>query len=263
LADKRLQDKVSAERFANGVMMSVCAPQLGLRSKPAEDACFISQALFGDLVRVFQVADGWAWGQMEKDDYVGYMPVSGLSEENHHATHRVHVPATYIYPKADLKSQPAIRIFMNSMLAVETKENGWAGLATGGFVYLKHIRPKDQFYDDPVSVAEEFLHAPYLWGGSSVDGLDCSALVQQAYHACGKSCPRDTDMIEAEIGETGSNSLKRGDLVFWDGHIGMMVDEKKLIHANGFHMAVIVEEFSQAEQRISREYGSTPRIKRP
>ncbi len=262
LADIRLADKVHAEKFVEGDITCVIEPRVALRSKPDLTAGFISEALLGDKVRVFEVSDGWAWGQMEKDNYVGYMPLDTLSGIHLPTTHRVCVPATFIYPKADLKSQPATRIFLNSLLTIASVSDEWAALAGGGFVFYDHMCAIDVFESDPVAVAEKFINVPYLWGGSTQDGLDCSALVQQAYHACGLECPRDSDMIEQSIGESGHNSMQRGDLVFWDGHIGMIIDDHRMIHANGHHMAVAVEDFADAKARISAVFGSEARFKR-
>lgn len=262
LADIRLTGKVESQNFVEGNVATIIEPRVALRSKPEFTAGYISEALLGDRVRVFDVKDGWAWGQMEKDSYVGYLALETLSGISMPPSHRVCVPATFIYPKADLKSQPATRIFLNSLLSLDTVSGDWAALAGGGFVFHSHICPVDEFASDPVAIAEQFINVPYLWGGSTQDGLDCSALVQQAYHACGLECPRDSDMIEETIGEDGHNSLQRGDLVFWDGHIGMIIDEHRMIHANGYHMAVAVEGFAEAEARISKTFGSTARFKR-
>jgi len=262
LADIRLTGMVEAQNFVDGDITSIIEPRVALRSTPDFTAGFTSEALLGDRVRVFEVKDGWAWGQMEKDSYVGYLPLETLSGVYMVPTHRVCVPATFIYPKADLKSQPATRIFLNSRLTVDEISGDWAGLAGGGFVFQSHICDKDEFALDPVAVAEQFINVPYLWGGSTQDGLDCSALVQQSYHACGLECPRDSDMMEQVIGETGHNSRQRGDLVFWDGHIGIMLDEQAMIHANGHHMAVAIENFAEVEARISETFGSKARFKR-
>lgn len=263
LANAKLEGQVGAERFAHGKIMSIVVPVAGMYATPNTTASLINQAILGDQVNVFEIKDGWAWGQLEKDEYVGYLPEKNLVDGGFDATHRVSVPASFFYPEPDIKSQPATRVFMNSQIEIVGVERDWAKTKDGKFIFAKHICSVDQFGADPVSEAEKFLNAPYLWGGSTLDGLDCSALVQQAYHACGKPCPRDTDMIETDIGSQGHNSFARGDLVFWDGHIGMMVDEKRMIHANGHHMAVVIEDFTEAEQRINKEYGSTARIKRP
>ena len=261
-ADERLSGKVDATTFITGNVATIAVPQATLRARPDNNASIATQALFGDRVTVFERKGDWAWVQMEKDSYVGYLQSATLGDEMREPTHRVCVPATFIYPQANMKTQPATRIFLNSLLMITDISGDWAALANGGYVYLPHIRPVDEFALDPVSIAEQFVNAPYLWGGCTQGGLDCSALVQQAYHACGLECPRDSDMIEETVGEKGSNSLRRGDLVFWDGHVGVMVDGQKIIHANAYHMAVAIEDFAKAEARIGREYGSSARFKR-
>ena len=262
LADHRLEGKVDAESFVEADMAMITVPQASLRARPDDSASITTQALLGDHVKVFERKDGWAWVQMEKDSYVGYLPLNELKNQANEPTHRVCVPATFIYPQANMKTQPAIRIFLNSLLEITDITDNWAAIKGGGYVYQPHIKPVGEFASDPVAVAEQFVNAPYLWGGCTLDGLDCSALVQQAYHASGLECPRDSDMLEETIGEKGNNSLQRGDLVFWDGHVGVMVDEHQMLHANGYHMAVTIEDFAKAEERIGREYGSSARFKR-
>lgn len=262
LADTRLKGQVEADRFVDGEWATVIEPRVALRARPDEAAGFTTEALLGDRIRVFERKGKWAWGQMEKDAYVGYFSTAALTGEMASPTHQVCVPATFIYPQADLKSQPAIRIFLNSLLVIDHVEGDWAALSDGGYVYDAHIAPTDRPQGDPVAVAEQFVGVPYLWGGNTQDGLDCSGLVQQAYHAAGRECPRDSDMIERTVGDAGKNSMQRGDLVFWDGHIGMMLDEYRMIHANGHHMAVAIEDFAQAQERISKTFGSTARFKR-
>jgi len=268
LADIALRGQVDAVKFVDGIKMSVCVPALALRAEPDVSFGFLTQSLLGDEVEVFEQKDGWAWVKMLKDGYVGYVDLSGLTEQYSAPTHQIKAPSTFIYPKPDLKSQPALRVFLNSYLTIVSSQGDWSELAQGGFIYTTHIAPLatvnlNNVESDPVAIAEKFINVPYLWGGNTSNGLDCSALVQQAYHACGLDCPRDSDMIESEIGEQGHNSLRRGDLVFWDGHIGMMTDAQNLIHANGHHMAVVVEDFKTAEQRINKTYGSRARFKRP
>lgn len=263
LADSRLRGTVSAARYADGEPMTVQSPRAGLHGRADETSMMIAEALLGDLVSVFESANGWSWAQLQKDNYVGYIKSDNLRPCWQQATHKLSVVASFIYPEPDLKSVPATRIFLNSQLCVKQVSQGWAELEQGGFVYEPHVCQIDEFATDPVAIAEKFINVPYLWGGATQDGLDCSALVQQAYHACGLVCPRDSDMIEAEIGDPNPNSLQRGDLVFWDGHIGMMQDETSMIHANGYHMAVESEEFAKAQARINRQYGSTARVRRP
>jgi cell wall-associated NlpC family hydrolase len=159
-----------------------------------------------------------------------------------------------IYSKPDLKTQPAILIPMNAKLAVIAEHGQYSELATGGFVFTKHISA-NVAQSDYVAIAEKFLNVTYLWGGKTQSGLDCSGLVQTALHACGISCPRDADMQEKELGTAlqinDLDGLKRGDLVFWEGHVGMMYDESNLIHANGFHMQTVIEPLKLAATRIA------------
>ena len=268
LADIRLVGKVEAKTFVEPQIMQVSSPLAALRSRPDLSASFTTQAVMGDRVRVFEQTGNWSWGQLEKDDYVGYFEAADLDNPGAQPTHRVGVPATFVYPAPDLKSQRATRIFLNSSLVIKTIDGDWGELEQGGFVWSGHLLEKDGFAKDgfakdPVAIAEQFVGVPYLWGGNSADGLDCSGLVQEAYRACNLQCPRDTDMIEQQVGTPGSNSRQRGDLVFWDGHIGMMLDGENMIHANGHHMAVAIENLEQAADRIAKAYGSQYRIKRP
>lgn len=263
LADIALRHKVAASHYVTGEPMRVISPRAGLHAKPDETSMMLTESLLGDHLTVFENQDGWAWAQMQKDNYVGYIKSNLLVPGWRQATHKVRAAATFIYPQADLKSLPVTRIFLNSSLLVDKINGKWAQLADGGFVYAPHICPQGEFAADPVAVAEKFIHVPYLWGGATQDGLDCSALVQQAWHASGLACPRDSDMIEAFVGDVCPNSLKRGDLVFWDGHVGIMQNETNMIHANGHHMAVACEPFEQARDRINAEYGSIARARRP
>ncbi|HHI81884.1 MAG TPA: peptidoglycan endopeptidase [Rhizobiales bacterium] len=266
LADRRLEGRVEAARFVDGAPAMVMAPRAGLRSRPDAGMGYCSEALFGDVVDVFETRDQWAWVQMQKDGYVGYMRANVLAREFAAPTHRICVTSTLVFREPDLKSQPARPLYLNSRVRVSERTGDWTGLATGGFVYAAHLSDCKTFSHDPVNVALDFTGTPYLWGGSSAAGLDCSGLVQQAFHACGQPAPRDSDMLEKQLGRaieiTGDNPARRGDLVFWDGHAGMMCDAENLLHANGFHMAVRVENFAKARERIAKAYGSQPRFRR-
>ena len=254
LADARLQGQVEADRFVSGTAMQFVAPCTPVHRAPQPDAMQLTQALMGETALVYDNADGWAWVQLDHDQYVGYVPSESLSATVLQTTHRVSVAATLIYPKPDLKTQPAILIPMNAKLAVIAEHGQYSELATGGFVFTKHISA-DAAQSDYVAIAEKFLNVTYLWGGKTQSGLDCSGLVQTALHACGISCPRDADMQEKELGTAlqinDLDGLKRGDLVFWEGHVGMMYDESNLIHANGFHMQTVIEPLKLAATRIA------------
>ncbi len=254
LADTRLHGQVEADRFVAGTAAQFVAPCTPVYRAPQRDSMQLTQALMGETTLVFENVNGWAWVQLDHDRYVGYVRAESLSTTVHAATHGVCVVSTLIYPKPDLKTQPAILIPMNAKLSVIGEYGQYSELATGGFVFTKHIST-DVAKSDFVKIAENFLNVTYLWGGKTQSGLDCSGLVQTALHACGVSCPRDADMQEKELGTSlhinDLDGLKRGDLVFWAGHVGIMYDESNLIHANGFHMQTVIEPLKLAATRIA------------
>jgi cell wall-associated NlpC family hydrolase len=166
--------------------------------------------------------------------------------------HRVAVPRTWVYPAPDIKTPPVLALPMNSQLAVAGSEGRFAAFDRG-FIVADHLRPLTEPEADFVAVAERFLGAPYLWGGKTWSGLDCSGLVQVALEAAGHAAPRDTDLQQAALGEAVPDSdLQRGDLVFWRGHVGVMLDAETLLHANAHHMQVAREPLAAARARIAR-----------
>jgi cell wall-associated NlpC family hydrolase len=215
---------------------------------------------------VFDEREGWAWVQLDADGYVGYVSADALVYNVVAVTHRVAVPATFIYPQPGLKSQPAEALTLNAGVSVAGQDGDYARVAGGRFVFRGHLRALADHESDFVAVAGRFLHVPYYWGGKSVRGLDCSGLVQLALEACGRACPRDSDMQEAELGEAvpaaDLGRLQRGDLVFWDGHVGIMTDGVTLLHANGFHMMVVEEPLAAAAARIAGQGKSITAIRR-
>lgn len=266
LADVALEGSVTAERFVIPQIRQIADPLVSVRNAPRPESMQTTQALMGETVKLFHEQDGWAWIQLMRDSYVGYVRSSTLREERATPTHRVAVPSTLIYPEPSLKSQPAIPVTLNAQVSV-TGENGvFSSLADGRFIFSGHLRPAGQVESDFVATAEMYQHVPYYWGGKSAHGLDCSGLVQLALEASGRQAPRDSDMQEMLLGEwlerDGVESLQRGDLVFWKGHVGIMTDASTLLHANGFHMMVVSEPLSQAKERIATSYGAITSIKR-
>lgn len=247
LADMRLQGLVGSKVFREGVEMQMLAPLATLHRAPAYDAPQDTQILFGEPVRVFDVSEGWAWVQLQRDRYVGYVRHEMLNAKVHVATHKVTVPSTMIYTKPSIKTQPAQFLPLNAELTIAALQDDFIELATGGFVFAKHLQQKPT---DFVSVAEQFLHTPYYWGGKSYHGMDCSGLVQTSLHACGVQCPRDTDMQEKNLGtKIARENLQRGDLVFWSGHVGIMQNATTLLHASGHQMVVVSEPLARVETR--------------
>ena len=265
LADRRLKSLVDAGRFTDGRLMQVREPLAGLHREPRFDARQVTQALMGETLRVFDVEEGWAWTQLETDNYVGYIAVHALSSDVIEPTHRIAVPSTWAYPEPDLKSQPAVQVTMNAAVTVTGHEDKFSRLADSRFVFTAHLKPAGEFESDFVSLAEKFLHVPYYWGGKSIRGLDCSGLVQLALQACGLTCGRDSDMQEREIGSPlriDFDDLRRGDLVFWSGHVGIMLDTATLLHANGHHLLTVAEPLREAVQRIAGATGEITSIRR-
>ena len=253
LAASSLRDRVDAPRYTQGEQRQVAQAVLPLRKEPRFDARLESEVLLGELVTVFDEGEGWAWVQLARDNHVGYMPSDGLSRIIVEPTHRIAALRTYVFPAPDVKSPPLALLSLNAKIASERSEGKFL-VVDGAYVYAAHTRALGEHVADPVEIALGFLYAPYLWGGRTSVGLDCSGLVQLACEAAGIACPRDADMQAEELGlplDLSSEKLSRGDLVFWDGHVGMMTSPDRLLHANAFHMAVVEEPFVEAKDRIA------------
>jgi len=268
LAAESLRGLVSAERYAKGELRQVCVPSLPLRREPRFDSRLETEALLGELVTLYDEREGWAWVQINRDGYVGYMANDGLTANIVSPTHRITALRTYVYPEPDAKAPPLCLLSMNALIAVAIAGEKFFELAGGGFVFAGHAAPVGRFSRDFVAVAEAFVGTPYLWGGRTSIGLDCSGLVQLALEAAGHAAPRDADMQEAELGHLvrKRTPLRRGDLVFWEGHVGIMASATDLLHANAFHMAVEREPFARASRRIKDagyEVTSVRRLPRP
>lgn len=266
IADARLGPAAGARRPVEGELRVVAAPVLSLHREPRFDARIDTQALLGERVRVFDTHEGWAWLQLESDGYVGYAAQDDLALPSAVPTHRVAVPSTFMFPAPDIKAQPVVTVTLNAEVAVLREDEGFAHLANGRFVIARHLKPVGAREADFVAVAEAYRHVPYLWGGKSVLGLDCSGLVQLSLQAAGLICPRDSDMQESALGTAlpidDLTGLRRGDLIFWDGHVGIMADARLLLHANGHFMQVTLEPLADAVERIASRYGRITAIKR-
>ena len=258
LADETLRGEVDAPAYSTGRPACVAAPSVPVRSAPRPGASLDTELLFGERVTVFDQRDGWAWIKSETDDYVGYVPNAGLQEASgaERPTHRVAALRTFLFSRPDLKVPPEAALHHGSLLTVAGVAGDYLELASGGFVYAAHTRPLAEPDRSPVETARLYMDAPYLWGGRSSLGLDCSALVQLAWQACGVPCPRDSDVqfraFGTDLNYTGPETkLRHGDLVFWKGHVGIFLDGGSLLHANASDMCVAVRPFAETVDRIA------------
>lgn len=263
LADEKLRERVAAKSFVTPKLMHITAPVAPILKAPQPDAVQTTQALLGEDCWVFDSSAGFSWVQLKNDGYVGYVEQRFLAAGPSAPTHRVNVASTLAFPKPDLRSGPAQQLPLNAAVTVVATSGAFSELANGTFVFSIHLAPHDSLKDDFVAVAEMFLHTPYLWGGKSVHGIDCSGVVQNALHACGITAPRDSDMQEMQLGRLANDKhYRRGDLVFWPGHVGIMVDSKFLLHANGHSMNTVIEPLVDAVQRSEKIGKPVSSIKR-
>ncbi len=268
LAASHLDGKVAAARFVAGTLSEVIDPQAPVRREPAHDAPLDTEALKGERVTVYESTDeGWAWGQLESDHYVGWLPANALTAPGPAPTHRVAVLRTIVFPAPSIMAPPIEMLSLGARIAVVRSEDKFAVTATGFYVPLVHLATLATFEMDFVAVAERFVGVPYLWGGKTSLGLDCSALVQVALTAAGIDCPRDSDMQEQALGrpvDAGGDfsKLHRGDLVFWQGHVAIARDNTHFLHANGFHMAVAVEPMRETIARFTKEGSPVRSVRR-
>lgn len=270
LADSRLAGEVDADRYVDGEVFHVSVPVACVHMAPDAASGMDTQFLHGEQLRVFDRRNGWAWVQGERDSYVGYVPESSIVEGGFSPTHIVCVPRTFVYPEPDLKRRALRAHSMGALVRVvddiEVRGTRYAILDDDRAMILRHLRPLDETSPDFVAVAEQFLHTPYLWGGASGMGIDCSGLVQLSLRMAGRNVLRDTDLQAATIGveiDPDSTPLQRGDLVFWRGHVAICVSPEEIIHANGYTMQVSREPLAEAVARIEPLYGRPTLIRRP
>ncbi len=254
LAASHLRGQVEAARFVDGALREVRDDSAPLRREPRPDAPLDTEALKGELVTVYETTDeGWCWGQLDRDGYVGWLPANALMSPGLSATHVVAALRTLAFPGPSIKLPPVAAFSLGCRLAV-TRIDGALAVTPSGYVPARHLAPIDRPAPDFVAVAERFVDVPYLWGGKTSLGIDCSGLVQVALTAAGIVCPRDCDMQERALGDaigTDASGLRRGDLIFWPGHVAIARDATTLVHANAFHMAVAVEPAAAAVARIA------------
>ncbi|MCC8965881.1 C40 family peptidase [Bradyrhizobium sp. Pear76] len=267
LAAKYLEGKVKAARFVEGETFEVGEAIAPLRRAPAADAEQMTQALKGERVTVYdRNGEGWAWGQLVDDGYVGWIPDAALTSPGAAPTHKVTALRTLAFPGPSIKLPPVEALAMGTKLAVVREDGAFAVTREGWHLPRQHLASLDTMAPDFVGIAEQFVGTPYLWGGKSSLGIDCSGLVQIALTAAGTGCPRDSDMQQDGLGRelttAESKHLARGDLIFWKGHVAIARDATTIVHANAHHMATVAENTQAAIARIKAAGSDVLAIKR-
>jgi cell wall-associated NlpC family hydrolase len=266
VSDKRLTPDVKPG--APSRLMRVIEPVTALRPQPARDVGIDTEVVFGERLRAFDEIEGWAYVQAVRDDYVGFVSANALEGAGAEPTHRLCTLRSYIYAGPSIKVPDPVLIVEGALLTVLRVEGDFAVLDSGGYVFARHLAPIGSAEPDYVSVAERYIGTPYLWGGRTSLGLDCSGLVQTALRAAGVEAPRDSDMLERFYPVSlpitlNFTNLQRGDAIFWKGHVGVMRDSTTLLHANGHHMAVASEPLADAAARIlAKSFGPVTSIRR-
>ncbi|WP_202620454.1 C40 family peptidase [Methylocystis heyeri] len=265
LAASFLKGRIEAARYADGVVMQVKEGVVDVKREPRPDAALDTQALYGECVTVYDEEEGWAWGQLSRDGYVGWIAANTLWSRIYQPTHMVCVPRTFAYPRPGIKDPPLLGLPLGAEVEIVDRRDNFLVTGEGGFIFARHLREIAAPVEDFVAVAEKLTSAPYLWGGRSSLGIDCSGLVQCALLLAGLRPPRDSDQQQDQLGEAVEPGapLRRGDLIFWKGHVGVMRDPQILLHANAAHMMVASEPLEEVRARnIRAGAGDVTAIKR-
>ena len=251
VACSTLKGKIKHSNFVEAKNYQVNVPFVDLLGSP--DGKRNRQLIYGSKVKYFSAAKGWAFIQNTYDNYVGYVPESTIASETQ-KTHIVTAPLAHVFMEPNIKSKNIEILPLAARVSGEMIENGFLETELG-WISVSQLKRKTELSKDPVEVSKLLQNAPYLWGGNTTLGIDCSGLIQISLLLCGIDCPGDSDQQMNTLGQNidiGS-PRKKGDILFWKGHVAWALNERQILHANAYHMATVIEEANEAIERIKKQ----------
>lgn len=241
--------------------MNILKPSISIKIKPIQSSSLETEGLFGETVEIFDNHLEWVYCKLLTDNYYGWIKKKNLGHLKP-VTHRVVSPRSFLLKKKDIKSTCINYLPLGAQLSIKTVINDWAEVDLNkdvknkiAYIPSKHISNINSSIKDWVSTAESLIGTPYKWGGRDSIGLDCSALLQLSYQTYGQNIPRNTiDQVMLQKEKVNDiNELDRGCVIFWEGHVGIMIDKFNCVHANAFHMKTVIEPLDDIINRMGKK----------
>ncbi len=254
VACSTLRGQIEHNNFVEATNYQVNVPFVDLLGAPSGERK--RQLIYGSKVKYFGETDGWAFIQNAYDNYVGYVPRETVNLETN-KSHIVSAPLSHVFSEPNIKAKNIETLPLAAKVSGKTVENGFLEMELG-WIPVRHVKLKTEFANNPVEVSKLFLNSPYLWGGNTSLGIDCSGLVQVSMLLCGLSCPGDSDQQLAKLGQNIAvdTAQKKGDILFWKGHVALALNARQVVHANAYHMSTVIEELSEVEFTIKKQEGN-------